>query len=244
MTTPDSESRSILSNIVKKIVPPAKDPTSMVQTFETEPTDAELSDFVDFGGRNSLLLKITDNLAGITAKPRKVPLWIFVLCACLPVAITIWVSVKDGASESGSVFGMVLKVVIMALVFYLFAFICYKLNDAAASRGDYFHFDSVAGVLHLPRSEITLSGEQVCSFFELCSYRTLSTGTTSSSQWASELSVLAKADDDRICRYPVVIDGNDKKIHGIATQLAASFDVPLRSIKMDTKTRKALGVDP
>jgi hypothetical protein len=111
----------------------------------------------------------------------------------------------------------------------------YILNAIQKAKGAYFIFDKLNRTLELPRYGITIANDRVHSFFILCS-------ATPSGRRACELSTLVKIDQTGLVRYSLGIDASRKKIQRPGKALAEHMSVPLATLNLNRKKRKALGL--
>jgi hypothetical protein len=232
----------IAKSILKKILnPEPKVPEGRVQSFDSEPTDDQLADFVDFEAM-PISLKTTETAESITAKPTGFSVR-FIVLAFVVVCVVILGLIVIGIIAGGLFSGKVLLYLIVHL-FCLGSIIVFMglMNYQRKRIGEYFIFNKTTRTLKLPRYKIELSQEQIRSFFQLYSYRRHYPGSKGGG-WGCELSVLAHIRGNKISRFPVVISEAPKKIEQIGRQMSESFGAPLRTLKMDKKTGKAMGIN-
>lgn len=224
-------------NIFNKLLnPQLKKPQDLIQTFDSDPIDAQLTDFLDFEG-TSFHLKITETPHNLIVAPGTIPIWFALICILIPIAFLIWFAFTGRIEQSRLVIDNKFFILFFSLLaaggFVTFT---YLLNRSTKVQGDYFIFDKKNRTLTLPRCDIKLRHEQIHSFFLLSSYQKGHKGNL----WAFELSVFAKTQDNKMSRLLVVIDSQRKRIEPIAKKLSEAFNVPLRTLKLDKKTRQAL----
>jgi len=202
-----------------------------VQVFETEPTDTDLAKFADHTGKTSSF-RVTETPESITAKPATLPRWLVVLSLMMLFALVIWAPRTD-ETQPETEREYTIRIVGSVILAGFFVVSVYFINRTQRSKGNYFIFDKIEHTLSLPIYNVKLMPNQIHSFFQLyAKCRGLST-------WACELSVLVKVEGTRLCRYSVVIDPSRRRVERIAKQLSELLSVPLRTLKLDRKTRKA-----
>jgi len=204
----------------------------LVQVFESEPTDAQLAQFVDPAGKSSSF-RVTETSESITAKPSTLPRWFVILSLAIFFGLVIR-GLWNEETRPETTREWVTRIVGSITLGVLFLVSVHFLNRKEKLKGDYFTFDKIERTLNLPQYSTKLTPEEIHSFFQLCGKH------RSSGTWAFELTVLAKVEESRLARYSVVIDPSRKKVEKIAKQLSESLSVPLRTVKLDRRTRQAL----
>ena len=189
------------------------------QRFDAEPTAAELVGFLDPDGR-AAYVRLEDSARLLAARPGTIPLGFTAACLAVPAGIVVWYMVRKASTEGLGAFD-VIGIVITCLAVPSMLGIVMGLNAMFRARGDYFVLDKTLRELRLPRSDVTLTADQVCGFVLFC-------GEYSESR-PCELSVLS-ADGAGVARHAVVIGEHAGRVRQIGRQLADFFAVPLREV--------------
>jgi hypothetical protein len=202
----------------KKSRPPA------VQYFDSEPTDAELTDFVDpFGGG---IPRVIDTPEIFAVEPWVPPLW-FLVTVCMPPNWLILYNFYECLSNDrlDSSYLLLSTVILFACSIALGIFYYYIRDRMFISRERFFTYDKLTRKLTLNRVHVELSRDQIISLFRL--HKTLE---GMGPVLGIELSALAQVADGRIARYQVVMSGLYRKTIKISERLSDLLGIPIKTL--------------
>jgi hypothetical protein len=201
-------------------------------------TDARLALLVDPRGR-SVSIRVEDTPERIVAHPRGIPLWFVTACAVIPVGILTGY-LANKAFQSGLQPFDVLGLAAGYLAAPTLIGLVWWMNREQVKRGDFFVVDKVQRTLALPRSGLHLQQGQLQGFVEVHAWHTVRCEEGPSSEWLAELSVLVRAGDGEIARYPVIACQRAGAVRRLGASLAAFFGVERRVLTLNWGTRRRL----
>jgi hypothetical protein len=216
-------------------------PHRFMQTFDTEPTELQLAALLEPEGY-SLYLDIEDTTEKLIAHPLGMPTWVYSICILGPCVIGI-ATVINEFGRHGINF-LFLLFLVAGLITPLFLFpLCSMVNRKYTERGDFFILDKLEKSLSLPRNGTVIPHDRVCRFVELHAWHIVDDSEGRQCNWLSELSVIVRTDDTKLCRYPVVSCLYRRRVHELGETLSQFFKVELQVMKLDIKTRRCLKLE-
>jgi hypothetical protein len=209
-----------------------------MQTVDAELTDARLARLVDPRG-HSVSVQVEDKGERLVAHPCGFPLWFATACVMIPVSIISGYMATKAFQAGlqpfdilGLAAGFLAAPMLIGLVWWM--------NQEQVKRGDFFVLDKVQRSLLLPRSSVPLSHSQIRGFVEVHAWHALRDKEGTSSTWLAELSVLARAGNGKIVRYPVIACQRTGAIRGLGESLAEFFGVERRTLTLNWRMRRHL----
>jgi hypothetical protein len=209
-----------------------------MQVFDAELTDARLARLLDPKGR-SVSVQVEDTPERLVAHPRGFPLWFVTACVVIPVGIFTGYLVNKAFQQGlhpfdvlGLAAGYLAVPTVIGLVWLM--------NQKQVERGDFFVLDKVQRTLALPRSGVHLQHGQIQGFVEVHVWHTVRYEEGPSSEWLAELSVLVRAGDGEIARYPVIACQRTGAVRRLGESLAEFFGVERRVLTLNWRTRRRL----
>jgi hypothetical protein len=209
-----------------------------MQVFDAELTDARLAGLLDPTGR-SISVRVDDAPERLVAHPRGSPLWFVAVCAVIPVGIFTGYLVNKAFQASlhpfdvlGLAAGYLAAPTLIGLVWWM--------NREQVKRGDFFVLDKVQRTLALPRRGLHLQDGQIQGFVEVHAWHTVRDEEGPSSEWLAELSVLVRAGNGEVARYPVIACQRTGAVRRLGESLAEFFGVERRVLTLNWRTRRRL----
>jgi hypothetical protein len=209
-----------------------------MQTVDAELTDARLARLVDPRG-HSVSVQVEDKGERLVAHPRGFPLWFVTACVMIPVSILSGYMATKAFQAGlqpfdvlGLAAGFLAAPTLIGLVWWM--------NREQVKRGDFFVLDKVQRSLALPRSRVHLSHGQIHGFVEVHAWHTVRDEEGPSSEWLAELSVLARAGNGDIARYPVIACQRTHAVRRLGESLPEFFGVERRVLTLNWRTRRRL----
>jgi hypothetical protein len=213
-----------------------------MQVSEAELTDAGLALLVDPGGR-SVSVHVEDTPERLVAHPRGIPFWFVTVCVVIPVG-TLTGYLANKAFQAGLHPFDVLGLAAGYLAAPTLIGLVWWMNREQVKRGDFFALDKVQRTLALPRSGLHLQHGQVQGFVEVHAWHTVRYEEGPSSEWLAELSVLVRAGNGEIARYPVIACQRTGAVRRLGESLAEFFGVERQVLTLNWRTRRRLKAEP
>jgi hypothetical protein len=209
-----------------------------MQVFDAELTDARLAGLLDPKGR-SISVRVDDTPERLVAHPRGIPLWFVTACVVIPVGL-LTAYLANKALQAGLRPFDVLGLAAGYLAAPTLIGLVWWMNREQVMRGDFFVLDKVQRALALPRSGARLQHGQIQGFVEVHAWHTVRDQEGPSSEWLAELSVLVRAGNGEIARYPVIACQRTGAVRRLGESLAEFFGVERRVLTLNWRTRRRL----
>jgi hypothetical protein len=209
-----------------------------MRTYDQEPTDAELAEFLDPKGR-ALGLRIVDSTDELIVEPRGVSLWLAAVSLLIPVigsAGYVMHRKWHGTFEPSDSLPLVLCVI----TFPLFLGGTHLLNQFICAKGRFCVLDKKKRILSLSRSGEEIRAEQIDCIVEVHGWHTVrEKWHGSDSTWMGELSVLVHGNDGKLVHH-AVLECASYSVAKVGKMLSDFFQVRHRVLKLNWKTRRRL----
>ena len=212
-----------------------------MQSFNSEPTELQLAALLEPEGY-SLYLDIEDTPEKLIAHPLGMPTWIYSICILGPCVFGIAAVLVEFGRHGFDFLLLLLLVACLLTPLVLFPF-CTMVNRKYIERGDFFILDKVEKTLSLPRSGTVIPHDQVCRFVEVHAWYIVDDSEGRQFNWLSELSVIVRTYDAKLCRYPVVSCLYRRRVRELGETLSQFFKVELQVMKLDMKSRRRLKIE-
>jgi hypothetical protein len=208
-----------------------------MQHFSTEPSESDLAGFLAAKNRSKGVRR-EDTSEWLVGRP-----------AGLLVAATFWVSVPFVAllvllGRKAFVEGLDgldgVGIVVFCLAWPTMVALFWGLDRVERAPGDFFVLDKLSRVLRLPRERCEYGQNQIIGFVEIQGWHTVVRPQETLHYWLAELTVLVRTGPSEIVRQPVVTSEHLRGVRRCAQDLARFFDVSLRLLKLDRRTRRRL----
>ncbi len=209
-----------------------------MQVFDAELTDAQLARLVDPGGR-SVSIQVEDTPERLVAHPRGIPLWFVTVCVVIPVGLLTGFLANKAFQAGLQGFDLV-ALATGYLAAPTFIGLVWWMNHEQVKHGDFFVLDKVQRTLALPRSGLILQPGQIQGFVEVHAWHTIRYEEGPSLEWLAELSVLVRAGNGEIARYPVIACQRTGDVRRLGEALAEFFGVERRVLTLNWRTRRRL----
>jgi hypothetical protein len=203
-----------------------------MQVLDAEPTDAQLALLLDPEGQ-SVSVQVDDTPEHLVAQSCGFPLWLATVCAVIPVGIGTVYLVNKAFQQGLHPFD-VLGLATGYLAAPTFIGLVWLLNREQVKKGEFFVLDKVQHTLTLPRSKVQLQDGQIQGFVEVHAWHTVRDDGGSSSDWLAELSVLVRARDGKLARYPVIACQHTGAVRRLGEALAEFFGVECRVLQTNS----------